>query len=84
MTNQPSNNVPSVLFINNDGGGFATRIPISHGTPLADFLSQQCPNVANFGDYRITLNHEKVIERSTPLKDGDRVSLTPIKVDNGL
>ncbi len=73
------NQTVRVLFINNNGGGFAERIEVPAGTTLADFLEQRLPGYCP-SNYLIRLNRQAATADSV-LNDGDRVSATPIKIE---
>ena len=68
-----------VLFVNNDGGGFADYVPIETGITVEKFFSRQLPD-REAGDYLIRVNRQPV-PRDYVLQDGDRVTITPTKID---
>ena len=68
-----------VLFINNDGGGFADYVEVAAGTTVDKFFAQRLPN-ASPADYLIRINRLPSA-RDQKLVDGDRVSMTPTKVE---
>jgi hypothetical protein len=68
-----------ILFINNDGGGFADRITIESHTTVAQFFSQRLPN-AKSTDYLIRVNRQPATADQL-LEPGDRVSITPTKIE---
>ena len=68
-----------VLLINNDGGGLADYIEIVPGTTVEQ-LDQQHLGDAKFGDYLIRVNRQPC-PRDQVLQDGDRVSITPTKIE---
>ena len=69
----------SVLYINNEGGGFPAKEPVNDGTTFGEFVSARISDTTR---YRIRLNGG-VAEHETVLNDGDRITVTPIKVDGG-
>ena len=69
----------SVLYVNNEGGGFPETKPVDEGTTFGDFISSL---VSNAAAYRIRLNNELAVHE-TVLEDGDRVVVTPLKVEGG-
>ena len=71
-----------VLFINNDGGGFAAHIEVAPGTTVAQLFAAQVPERSS-EDYLIRVNRLPVSADET-LKDGDRVSMTPTKIEGAL
>jgi molybdopterin converting factor small subunit len=68
-----------ILYINNDGGGFADYLDIESGTTVEQLFQQQLPDRSP-GDYLIRVNREPS-SRDYPLKEGDRVSMTPLKIE---
>ena len=68
-----------VLYINNDGGGFADYVSIEPGTTVAKFFSQKLPH-GQAGDYLIRVNRQPVAADYT-LQEGDRISITPTKIE---
>ena len=69
----------TVLYVNNDGGGFPESKPVDDGTTFGEFVSGLISNTAS---YRIRLNGDLAAHEAV-LEDGDRVVVTPIKVDGG-
>tara|TARA_R100000306_G_C4360767_1_gene135145 strand:- start:43 stop:258 length:216 start_codon:yes stop_codon:yes gene_type:complete len=69
-----------VLFISNDGGGFAENVAIVPGTTVRQFCDSQLHGSTD--DYQVRVNHETV-ESSYELKDGDKVTATPRKTEGG-
>jgi hypothetical protein len=68
-----------VLFINNDGGGFADQIEVEPGTTVRQLFEQQLPD-RKPEDYLIRVNRlESTADQE--LKEGDRVSMTPTKIE---
>ena len=68
-----------VLFINNDGGGFADHIEIEDGTTVEKIFREKLPE-RSAADYLIRVNRQPVT-RDQVLQDGDRVSITPTKIE---
>ena len=68
-----------VLFLNNDGGGFADYVDIDENTTVEQFFKQKLPE-SNSEDYLIRVNRQPV-SKDTTLQDGDRISVTPTKID---
>jgi len=68
-----------VLLINNDGGGFADHVELPEGTTVIELFRK---TVKRRGpeDYLIRVNRQPAA-RDEPLKDGDRVSVTPLKIE---
>ena len=71
-----------ILFINNEGGGFADYVQVPEGTSVQEFFSQQLPN-RKAEDYLIRVNRQPV-SRDQILQDGDRVTMTPVKIEGAL
>jgi len=69
-----------VLFINNDGGGFADYTKIDAGTTIMDFFQDQMGEDADPASYLIRVNRQAV-NSTYELVDGDRVTITPTKVE---
>jgi len=68
-----------ILFINNDGGGYADYVEVASGTTVEKFFSQQISG-AKAEDYLIRVNRQPV-PRDHVLQEGDRVTITPTKVE---
>jgi len=71
-----------ILFINGDGGGFADYMDIEPTTTIAKFLSKAMPD-RSAGDGLIRVNRQPV-SSDYVLQEGDRVSVTPIKIDGAV
>ena len=68
-----------LLYINNDGGGFADYVEVAPGTTVEKFFSQQVPN-AKAEHYLIRVNRQPVASDHV-LVEGDRVTVTPTKIE---
>lgn len=68
-----------ILFINNDGGGFADNIEVADGTTVATLFEQRLPD-AEASAYLIRVNRQPAT-RDQVLVEGDRVSFTPNKIE---
>jgi len=68
-----------VLYINNDGGGFADYVDVPEGTTVEQFFQKELPG-RQPEDYLIRVNRQPV-SREQVLKDGDRVTVTPTKIE---
>lgn len=68
-----------LLYINNDGGGFADHIEISEGTTVHQLFSQRVPD-RRPEDYLIRVNRQPAAANQL-LQEGDRVSFTPVKIE---
>ena len=68
-----------VLYINNDGGGFADYVNVTDGTTVAKFFEHQLSGRAP-ADYLIRVNRQPAAADQV-LQEGDRVSCTPTKIE---
>ena len=68
-----------VLFINNQGGGFADYVSVDENTTVEKFFNQKLPQEKS-EDYLIRVNRQPV-PRDYVLQDGDRITITPTKID---
>ena len=68
-----------VRFINNNGGGYDEEILVADGTTVSKFFADKMSG-SNPSDYLIRVNRESTTQDYT-LKEGDRVSCTPTKVE---
>ena len=68
-----------ILWINNDGGGFADYVNVDEGTTVKSFFSEKLHD-CNPEDYLIRVNRQPVA-RDYALQEGDRVTMTPTKID---
>ena len=71
-----------ILFINNDGGGFADYVEVTQGTTVDKFFSQKISG-RDSADYLIRVNRQPV-PADQVLQEGDRVSLTPTKIEGAI
>jgi sulfur carrier protein ThiS len=71
-----------VLFLNNNGGGFADYVEVAEATTVEKFFSEHVPD-GDPGDYLIRVNRQPV-PRSYVLQEGDRISSTPTKIDGAI
>jgi len=68
-----------LLFINNDGGGFADYIEAVPSTTVETFFQEQLPE-RKAEDYLIRVNRRPVAKEYV-LQEGDRVTMTPTKIE---
>ena len=68
-----------ILFVNNDGGGFADYLDVEDGTTVESFFQEQLPD-RKAGDFLIRVNRQP-IARDYVLADGDRITMTPTKIE---
>lgn len=71
-----------LMFIDNDGGGFADYVEVPDGITVEKFFEDKMqgrkPN-----DFLIRVNRQPV-PSDYVLKEGDRVTITPTKIDGAL
>ena len=67
-----------ILYINNDGGGFADYVEVAEGTTVDKFFENR--GGGKPGDYLIRVNRQPVT-RDQVLQERDRVSFTPVKIE---
>ena len=70
-----------VLYINNDGGGYADYIDVTEGMTVEKFFNEKMPG-REPDDYLIRVNRQPV-PRDYILQENDRVTITPTKVEGG-
>ena len=68
-----------ILFLNNDGGGYADYQEAKDGLTVQQFLEGAIESF-NPARYLIRVNRHPVAS-DTVLQDGDRVTATPTKID---
>jgi sulfur carrier protein ThiS len=71
-----------ILYINNDGAGFADHIEIEPNMTVEKLFAQRMPG-CNHNDYLIRINRQPVT-RDQQLQEGDRVSITPTKIEGAV
>jgi sulfur carrier protein ThiS len=68
-----------VLVINNDGGGFADYVDVPETTTVRDMFLREVRS-GKPDSYLIRVNRQPVPSDQV-LREGDRISFTPIKVE---
>ena len=68
-----------LLFINNDGGGFADHIDVESQTTVAKLFEQRIEG-GKAHDYLIRVNRQPAAADCV-LREGDRISFTPVKIE---
>jgi hypothetical protein len=68
-----------IMFINNDGGGFADVIDVREGVTVCELFTQQIRH-GKPQDYLIRVNRQPATADQR-LASGDRVSITPTKIE---
>lgn len=71
-----------ILYINNDGAGFADYIEVAHGTTVAMLFENQMPH-GKPQDYLIRVNRQPVAA-DYALLEGDRVSITATRIEGAV
>jgi hypothetical protein len=71
-----------ILFINNDGGGFANHIEVADGTTVAQLFEKQLPD-REPGDYLIRVDRQPA-SADQVLVEGQRCSFTPVKIEGAI
>jgi sulfur carrier protein ThiS len=68
-----------ILFINNDGSGFADHIDINEGRTVGELFAERVTN-PDPSAYLIRVNRQPCAKEQV-LQEGDRVSITPTKIE---
>ena len=68
-----------VLFVNNDGGGFADYVEVPAGTTVTAFFAERMPD-RKPDDCLIRVNRQPVAQDYI-LRENDRVTITPVKIE---
>ena len=68
-----------ILFVNNDGAGFADYINIAEDTTINQFFAIKMQGQRE-EDFLIRVNRQHV-SRDYILQDGDRITITPVKIE---
>ena len=68
-----------IMYINNDGGGFADHISISEGITVEQFFKDKMQGCQS-SDYLIRVNRQPV-PRDYILQENDRITITPTKIE---
>lgn len=71
-----------LLYINNDGGGFADFVDVTEGITVEQFFKDKMQG-RKPDDYLIRVNRQPV-PREYILRDGDRVTVTPTKIEGAV
>ena len=71
-----------ILYVNNDGGGFADTVEVADGTTVAKFFAEQSPGKKP-SDYLIRVNRLPA-SADQLLQTGDRVTVTPTKIEGAI
>jgi len=76
-------NKAEVMFLNNDGGGFAKILQLDEGTTVEQVFEQQMGAGTQASNYLVRVNRQPV-SADAVLVDGDRLSCTPTKIDGAV
>jgi sulfur carrier protein ThiS len=68
-----------ILFIDNDGSGFADYIDIAENTTVEQFFKIKMSG-KEASDYMIRVNRQPVA-RDYVLQENDRITITPTKIE---
>lgn len=71
-----------ILFINNDGGGFADYCEIAPEMTIRAFFDERFPDRST-ADYLIRVNRQPV-PADYVLQPNDRVTVTPVKIEGAV
>ena len=68
-----------ILFIDNEGGGFADYLHVDAGMKVEELFKEKMPG-RKPEDYLIRVNRQPVA-RDCILQENDRVTFTPLKIE---
>jgi len=71
-----------LLYINNDGGGFADYVQTDDGITVEQFFKDRMPG-RSAEDFLIRVNRQPVA-RGYALQENDRVTVTPTKIEGAV
>ena len=71
-----------ILYINNNGGGYADYIEVESATTVAKLFEQKMPGCSP-RDYLIRVNRQPVPQDHV-LQEGDRVTITALKIEGAV
>ncbi len=71
-----------ILYINNDGGGFADYVDVSPSITVEQFFTEKMPG-RKPDDFLIRVNRQPA-PRDYVLQENDRVTVTPTKVEGAV
>jgi len=71
-----------ILWINNDGAGFADYVEVAPDTTVEKFFCEKLPNRAA-SDFLIRVNRQPVAKDQI-LQEGDRITVTPSKIEGAV
>ena len=79
-TDTPNGAFMRILFINNQGGGFADHVEVPDGTTVAALFARQMPAGSDAADYLIRVDRLPAAADQVLHPDA-RVSFTPVKIE---
>ncbi len=68
-----------IMYINNEGGGFADFVDVEEGTTISAFFAKRMRG-ADPSSFLIRVNRQPT-NGDYALQPGDRVTITPVKID---
>jgi sulfur carrier protein ThiS len=68
-----------VLFLNNEGAGFADHVEVEPATTVQAFIASKLPG-RKASDFLIRVNRQPVAADQM-LAEGDRITATPVKIE---
>ncbi|CAN5200223.1 hypothetical protein BH11PLA2_BH11PLA2_51000 [soil metagenome] len=68
-----------IMFINNDGSGFADHLEIAEGITVSDLFAEKLPG-RKASDFLIRVNRQPAAADQV-LQPGDRISITATKIE---
>lgn len=71
-----------ILYLNNDGAGFADYLDVPPTTTVQQLFNQQF-DPGREDDYLIRVNRQPATA-GQKLQEGDRISITPTKIEGAL
>lgn len=71
-----------ILYLNNDGAGFADFVEVNSGITVGQFFAEKVPH-GRSADYLIRVNRQPAASDQV-LQEGDRVSFTPTKIEGAV
>ena len=71
-----------ILYVNNDGGGFADYVNVTDNLTVEQFFLQQMPS-RKAEDFLIRVNRQPAA-RDQVLQEGDRITMTPTKIEGAV
>ena len=71
-----------ILYINNEGGGYANYIDIAENTTVEQFFAIKM-QASKPEDFLIRVNRQPVA-KDYVLREGDRITITPTKIEGAI